>query len=83
MQYIYEKYGRERAGIAATVITYRSRSAVREVGKAFGLSERRGRRARRQCLGLVEHGVDGADARRVGLDPEERRIARCWTSRRS
>jgi DNA-directed DNA polymerase III PolC len=39
IQYIYERYGREHAGIAATVISYRSRSAVREVGKAFGLSE--------------------------------------------
>jgi error-prone DNA polymerase len=38
IQYIYQKYGRERAGIAATVITYRSRSAVREVAKAMGLS---------------------------------------------
>ena len=39
IQYIYKKYGRERAGIAATVICYRGRSAIREVGKAFGLSE--------------------------------------------
>ncbi len=38
IQYIYEKYGRHRAGIAATVITYRARSAIREVGKAMGLS---------------------------------------------
>ena len=38
IQYIYEKYGRARAGIAATVITYRSRSAVREVAKVMGLS---------------------------------------------
>ena len=38
IQYIYEKYGRDRAGIAATVITYRSRSAVREVAKVMGLS---------------------------------------------
>jgi error-prone DNA polymerase len=38
LQYLYEKYGRERAGLAATVITYRSRSAVRDVGKALGLS---------------------------------------------
>ncbi len=37
IQYIYEKYGRERAAIAATVITYRSRSAVRDVGKALGM----------------------------------------------
>ena len=45
IQYIYEKYGRDRAGIAATVISYRGRSAIREVGKAFGLSEDTHRRA--------------------------------------
>jgi error-prone DNA polymerase len=38
LQYVYEKYGRDRAGIVAEVITYRPRSAVREVGKALGLS---------------------------------------------
>ncbi len=38
IQYIYEKYGRDRAGLAATVICYRARSAIREVGKALGLS---------------------------------------------
>lgn len=38
IQYIYQKYGRERAALAATVITYRPRSAVRDVGKAIGLS---------------------------------------------
>ncbi|TWT42126.1 Error-prone DNA polymerase [Phycisphaerae bacterium RAS1] len=37
-QYIYEKYGRERAAITAEVISYRPRSAVRDVGKAMGLS---------------------------------------------
>jgi len=36
LQYVYEKYGRDRAGIAAEVITYRSRLAVRDVGKALG-----------------------------------------------
>jgi error-prone DNA polymerase len=39
IQYVYKRYGRHRAGIAATVIHYRSRSAVREVAKALGLSE--------------------------------------------
>ncbi|EKE43446.1 DNA polymerase III, alpha subunit [Oceaniovalibus guishaninsula JLT2003] len=39
IQYIYRKYGRERAGLCATVIHYRPRSAIREVGKAMGLSE--------------------------------------------
>lgn len=37
IQYIYNKYGRERAALAATVITYRSRSAIRDVGKALGM----------------------------------------------
>ena len=39
IQHIYAKYGRDRAGIAATVIHYRPRSAIREVGKVMGLSE--------------------------------------------
>jgi error-prone DNA polymerase len=38
IQYIYQKYGRHRAALAATVITYRTRSAVRDVGKALGLN---------------------------------------------
>lgn len=38
LQYIYEKYGRHRAGMTGAVITYRSRSAIRDVGKALGLS---------------------------------------------
>ncbi len=38
LQYLYQKYGRDRAGIAATVVTYRSRSAIRDMGKALGLS---------------------------------------------
>jgi error-prone DNA polymerase len=37
IQYIYRKYGRDRAAIAATVITYKHRSAIRDVGKALGL----------------------------------------------
>jgi len=40
IQYIYEKYGRERAAIAAVVICYRARSALRDVGKALGIDER-------------------------------------------
>nr|WP_038213075.1 error-prone DNA polymerase [Xenophilus azovorans] len=40
IQYVYKKYGRERAAIAAVVISYRSRSAIRDVGKALGIDER-------------------------------------------
>jgi error-prone DNA polymerase len=39
IQYIYERYGRDRAGIAATVIHYRPKSAMRDVGKAMGLTQ--------------------------------------------
>src|SRR5206468_1545338 len=38
IQYLYEKYGRERAGMTGGLISYRGRSAVRDVGKALGLS---------------------------------------------
>ncbi len=39
IQYIYQKYGRERAALAATVISYRFKSAIRDVGKALGIEE--------------------------------------------
>jgi error-prone DNA polymerase len=39
MQYIYQKYGRHRAGLTANVITYRTKGALRDVGKVFGLSD--------------------------------------------
>jgi len=39
IQYIYQKYGRERTALAATVISYRFKSAVRDVGKALGITE--------------------------------------------
>jgi error-prone DNA polymerase len=75
MQYIYEKYGRERAGLAATVITYRSRSAVREVGKVFGLSEDAVGALSGTVWGWSSGGVREADVRRVGMDPAERTTA--------
>jgi error-prone DNA polymerase len=75
IQYVFEKYGRDHAGIAATVITYRSRSAAREVGKAFGLSEDAVGALANNVWGLSSKSVDGADVRRAGLDPQERRIA--------
>ncbi len=76
IQYIYGKYGRERAGLAATVITYRSRSAAREVGKAFGLSEDAVSALSGRIWGWSSTGVSEEDARRSGLDPADPRIAR-------
>ena len=39
IQYLYQKYGRDRTALTATVITYRTRSAIRDVGKALGMAE--------------------------------------------
>ena len=71
IQYIYETYGRERAGLAATVITYRGRSAIREVGKVFGLSEDTIAALASTIWGWSTRGVSEKEARRAGLDPSD------------
>ncbi len=70
LQYLYEKYGRDRAGLAATVVTYRSRSAIRDVGKALGLSLDRVDALAKQVDGYqnVEDLADRCLA--VGIEPE-------------
>jgi error-prone DNA polymerase len=77
IQHIYEKYGRERAALTAEVITYRGRSAVREVGKAMGLSQ--------DCVDTLARHLDrwgdgpatrSARVREAGLDPADPTIAR-------
>ena len=75
MQYIYEHYGRAHAGLVATVITYRTRSALRDVGKAFGLSEDTVSALSGTVWGYWSTGVDPKEARRIGLDPEEHRMS--------
>ena len=77
IQYIYEKYGRERAGLAATVISYRARSAIREVGKALGLSTDTVSALASQVWGWSETGLDEARVREVGLDPDDPRLRLC------
>jgi error-prone DNA polymerase len=76
MQYIYDRYGRGRAGLTATFITYRARSAIREVGKAFGLSEDVVSTLSRTIWGRSSAEVDAADTRKAGLDPAEPRLAK-------
>src|SRR5690606_7277772 len=71
IQYIYRKYGRDRAGIAATVITYRTRSAVREVGKAFGLSEDVISSLAKSNWGGDASGVNETRVKEQGLDPAD------------
>ena len=75
MQYIYDHYGRAHAGLVATVITYRTRSALRDVGKAFGLSEDSVSALSGTVWGYWSKGVDPAEAKRIGLDPDEDRMA--------
>src|SRR5262245_7687490 len=74
IQYIYEKYKRERCGIAATVIRYRGRSAIREVGKVFGLSEDTIAALAGTMWGWSMEGVNAKEARRIGLDPSDQRL---------
>ena len=69
IQYIYDKYGRDRAGLAATVICYRSRSAIREVGKAMGLSADTRRGPGRPVWGWSREGLRRGQVRELGLDP--------------
>jgi len=74
IQYIYKKYGRERAGLAATVICYRSRSALREVGKAMGLSADTVAALAGAVWGWSDLGLEETRVRELGLDPEAPRL---------
>ncbi len=70
IQYIYRKYGRERAALAATVITYRPRSALRDVGKALGLSELQVGRLARSMQWWDGRTVDESRILEAGLRPD-------------
>jgi error-prone DNA polymerase len=74
MQYVYEKYGRSRAGIVATVITYRSKSSIREVGKVLGLSEEVISALSGMIWGWSSTGIEDKHIREVGLDPSDRTV---------
>ena len=76
MQYIYRRHTRRRAGIAATVIHYRPRSAVREVGKALGLSEDVTARLADTSWGSWGSEMPVERFVEAGLDPEQDDMAR-------
>ena len=76
IQYIYEKYGRERAALTATIITYRPRSALRDVGKALGLSGLQVGRLARSMQWWDGQRVDDSRVLEAGLDPESPIIKR-------
>ena len=76
IQYIYARYGRDRAGIAATVISYRKRSAVRDVGKAMGLSEDTVAALAGMVWGTESGGaLPEKHVREAGLDPGDPLLA--------
>jgi error-prone DNA polymerase len=76
IQYIYAKYGRDRAGLAATHICYRARGAIREVGKAMGLSADTVSALAGLVWGWSRDGIGEAELRTLGLDPANPRLAR-------
>ncbi len=69
IQHIYERYGRHRAGIAATVISYRPRSAIREVGKALGLTEDVTSALAATVWGSHGEELPATQVRQAGFDP--------------
>ncbi len=76
IQHIYDKYGRDRAGIAATVIHYRPRSAIREVGKVMGLSEDVCGSLASTIWGHMEAELEQTRAKDAGLDLSDPHLKR-------
>ncbi|MEA2921158.1 MAG: error-prone polymerase [Bradyrhizobium sp.] len=70
MQYVYRRYGRHRAAIIATVIHYRPRSAIRDVGKALGLTEDVTAALADTVWGSWGKGLNDMQVRQAGLDPD-------------
>ncbi len=77
IQYVYRRFGRHRAGLCATVICYRTRGAVREVGKALGLSPDVTSSLAGAVSSWSEEGIDAGELRELGLDARDRRLAQC------
>ncbi|RZN15049.1 error-prone DNA polymerase [Bradyrhizobium sp. Leo121] len=74
MQYVYRRYGRHRAAIIATVIHYRPRSAIRDVGKALGLTEDVTAALADTVWGSWGKGLNDMQVRQAGLDPRNEMI---------
>ena len=74
IQYIYGKYGRDRAALAATVIHYRGRSALKDVGRAMGLSDDVIMALSRSRWGRSDEAIDDQRLRELGFDPEDKAL---------
>src|SRR5215831_7890020 len=76
MQYVYRRYGRHRAAIIATVIHYRPRSAIRDVGKALGLTEDVTAALADTVWGSWGDGLSEMQVRQAGFDPGNAMVVR-------
>jgi error-prone DNA polymerase len=76
IQYIYKKYGRDRAALAATLICYRGRSAIRETAKVLGYSEDR-ISSLAKTLHWWSQGVEKKDLEEQGLDVADEKLMQC------
>ncbi len=74
IQHIYQKYGRHRAGLCSTVVHFRSRRAIREVGKVMGLSEDAVSALSSQVWGVSSSGLGDERAKAAGLDVKDKRL---------
>ncbi|PAU96899.1 error-prone DNA polymerase [Paracoccus salipaludis] len=74
IQWVYAHYGRDRAALCATVIRYRAKGALRDVGKALSLPEDLIRALSSQLWAWSAEGVTDAQIRELNLDPSDRRI---------
>ncbi|MBR0565028.1 error-prone DNA polymerase [Azoarcus sp. L1K30] len=83
IQYIYRKYGRERAALAATVISYRSRSALRDVGRALGFETAQIERLTRDRFWFDGSEVIPERVREAGFDPDSPQVAHLLTLTRT
>jgi error-prone DNA polymerase len=77
IQYIYRKYGRHRAALTAVVISYRPRSAVRDVGRALGIDEQRIAAVAKGQQWFDGRSIDAERLRENGFDPESP-VVRQW-----
>ncbi len=74
IQYLYQRYGRHRAGLTATVVTFRARGAIREVGKAMGLSADTLGAIAGNLWGWHDKEITAERVEAAGLDPHDRRL---------
>jgi error-prone DNA polymerase len=74
IQWVYDTYGRDRAALCSVVIRYRTKGALRDVGKALGLTEDMISQLSGQVWGWSEDGIDAEQAKELNLNLNDRRL---------